>query len=71
MNVVNIVKAGARRQRSTLKNVVRRPVGPFSTVDQVVKNARMTAKQIKNQSGYKVGIPKIAQRYQRYRPLRR
>jgi len=73
MTVVDIVKSGAKRQVSTLRTVVRTPRGPFSTVDQVVRNARMTAKQIKNQAGYKVGIPKIVQKYRpsRLRALRR
>lgn len=71
MNVVDIVKTGAKRQRSTLMNVVSRPSGPFSTVDQLVKNARTTAKQVTRQVG--VGVPSIPKlgNLRKYRPLRR
>lgn len=61
MPIVEIVKSGARNQANTLVSFLTTPVGPFETVDRMVKNARSTARQVFQQTG--VRAPGVLQRF--------
>lgn len=44
--VVDSLKSGVKRQVNTLKKAVRYPVGPFETIDEIVRNTRSTIKSV-------------------------
>lgn len=51
MSAVDIVVRGAKQQVGNVIDFVTTPVGPFETVDKMVKNTRNTARSLLRQVG--------------------
>ncbi|HDN18285.1 MAG TPA: hypothetical protein ENF41_04410 [Candidatus Bathyarchaeota archaeon] len=53
MKAVDIVIRGVSRQVDTVMDFLTTPKGVFETVDQIIRNARMTVKEV---TGMSLGI---------------
>ena len=61
-NIINAITRGMRNEVRNIKTFVSRPVGPFETIDAVVKDARRMVREV----GGSVGIKKM---FNQFNPL--
>jgi len=52
--IVDTVREGVQRQIATVRSAATTPKGPFEVVDEVVRNARTTARSVLGTAGVRV-----------------
>ena len=69
MTMLDVLVRGAQRETQNVKNFVTTVKGPFETVDAIVKDARLTVREVGEQAG--IRVPMYGQKLQILERLRR
>lgn len=71
MAVLDVLVRGAQREVSNIKDFVTTVKGPFETVDALVRDARLTVREVGQAVGVRVPFygqrPRIMERVRRFR----
>jgi len=69
MTILDVFVRGAQREAANVKDFVKTVKGPFETVDAIVKDARLTVREVGEQVG--VRVPMYGQKMQILERMRR